>query len=138
MRQRRAINPTTYKMAYLGLKFRRRVEIPCWHHDHIKKVVRLFREYAENIEKIAEMETMLNHEKVSLVQHEIQRMNWAMQRLTPLDPRERGSEQGGYDHQFGSGYLNTNGFDHVNGRDDLDERLHPGPNMRGARRSGNR
>lgn len=132
MRQRRTINPTAFKMMNNGLKFRRRVEIPCWHHEHIAKVARIFREYADNIEAIGTLETMLNHEKVSLVQFQIQRMNWDMQELTPHDPRQRGAEQMRYVN--GRTYqTNMNGVDHVERREDLDEQFVPGINMRRAR-----
>lgn len=128
-RKKKAWNPTAFKMIENGLRFKRRVDFPCWHHEHIEKIARLLIEYGKSIEEIGKMETMLNHEKVSLIQWQIQRLNWDASRLTPHDPRERGAAMSTY--MNGRTYMtDMNGVDHVQARDDLDEQFEPGPNMR--------
>jgi len=112
-RNKLRINPTVAKMAIGVMKFRRRVEIPCWHVDHLRKIVRILREHADRIEAIADAY------KTSAAQQVILQMNSDMNRMTPTDPRERGAERGGYNHEFGRGYLNTNGFDELLARDDM-------------------
>ena len=130
-----ADNPTTMKLKDNALRFTRRVDIQCWHHDHIEKIARILEEYGKRIDEIGKLNSMLNHEKVSIVQHQIQMMNWDMKGLTPKDPRERGAEMLTY--QNGRTYMtDMNGIDEVSRRDDLDEPLYPGPNMRAARGSG--
>lgn len=131
VRRSKSVNPTTLKMLDGGLRFKRRVDLPCWHHDHIEKVARLLQEYGKLIEEIGNMNSLLNHEKVSLVQSQIQRLNQDAGRLTPHDPRERGAEM--LQYVGGRTYLSDmNGVDHVQAREDLDETLYSGPNQRAA------
>ena len=131
VRRTKSINPTTLKMLDGGLRFKRRVDLPCWHHDHIQKLARLLQEYGKLLEEIGNMNSLLNHEKVSLVQSQIQRLNQDAGRLTPHDPRERGSEM--LQYVGGRTYLSDmNGVADVQAREDLDEPLFSGPNMRKA------
>ena len=48
-------------------------------------------------------------------------MNTDRARLTPEAPREGVEERGGYYYDYGRGYLNTNGFDELLARDDMDD-----------------
>lgn len=120
-RNKLKINPTVLKMSMGLMKFRRRVEVPCWHVDHLRKVIRIFREYADRLEAIADANKLKPSDKMSASQQVICQMNLDMQLVTPKDPRERGEERGGYNHGFGRGYLNTNGFDELLARDDMDD-----------------
>ena len=122
MRQkRRRSNPTVLKMAMGLMKFRRRVEIPCWHIDHLRKIVSILREHADRIEAIADANMLKPSDKTSAAQQVILQMNSDMNCITPTDPRERGAERGGYNHQYGRGNLNTNGFDELLARDDMND-----------------
>ena len=122
MRQkRRRSNPTVLKMAMGLMKFRRRVEIPCWHIDHLRKIVSILREHADRIEAIADANKLRPSDKTLAAQQVILQMNSDMNCITPTDPRERGAERGGYNHQYGRGYLNTNGFDELLARDDMND-----------------
>jgi len=119
--KRRRSNPTVLKMAMGLMKFRRRVEIPCWHIDHLRKIVSILREHADRIEAIADANKLRPSDKTLAAQQVILQMNSDMNCITPTDPRERGAERGGYNHQYGSGYLNTNGFDELLARDDMND-----------------
>ena len=89
--------------------------------DHLRKVILIFREYAYRLEAIADANKLKPSDKMSASQQVICQMNLDMQLVTPKDPRERGEERGGYNHGFGRGYLNTNGFDELLARDDMDD-----------------
>ena len=53
MRQRkRKINPTLFLMKNGSLKFKRRVDFPMWHPDHISKVANILREFADRLDAI--------------------------------------------------------------------------------------
>ena len=120
-RKQRKINPTVLKMASGVMRFKKRVDIPMWHVDHIKKTANILREYADRIESTLDSNSMRNSDKTLAVQIMIQSMNTDMARMTPKDPRERGAERGGYNQNYNSGYLNTNGFDELLARDDMDD-----------------
>lgn len=119
--KRRKSNPTVMKMATGVMRFKRRVDIPMWHVDHIQKTANILREYADRIESTLSSNSMRNSDKTLAVQYMIQSMNNDMARMTPKDPRERGAERGGYNHDYGRGYINTNGFDELLARDDMDD-----------------
>jgi len=120
-RKKLRTNPTVVKMAMGLMKFRRRVEIPCWHIDHLRKIVSILREYADRLEAIADANKLRPSDKTSAAQQIILQMNSDMNRMTPTDPRERGAERGGYNHEYGRGYLDTNGFDELLARDDMND-----------------
>ena len=85
-RNKLRINPTVAKMAIGVMKFRRRVEIPCWHVDHLRKIVRILREHADRIEAIADANKLQPSDKTSAAQQVILQMNSDMNRMTPTDP----------------------------------------------------
>lgn len=130
-RRRQKLNPTAFKFHQGALRFKRRVDFPCWHIDHITKSVSLLRETADALEEITQMNAARDADKVWYAQNVIMRLNWDAGRLTPKDPRERGAAQYSYDHQGGSHLVDMNGIKHVEAREDLQE-MDQGPNMRRA------
>lgn len=95
--------------------------MPMWHKDHLRKVANMFREYADRIEAVANSNEMRGVDQTTAAQQLLLSLNSDLQRMTPTDPRERGEERGGYNHGFGRGYLNTNGFDELLARDDMND-----------------
>ena len=130
-RRRQKLNPTAFKFHQGALRFKRRVDFPCWHIDHITKSVSLLRETADALEEITQMNAARDADKVWYAQNVIMRLNWDAGRLTPKDPRERGAAQYSYDHQGGSHLVDMNGIKHVEAREDLQE-MDQGLNMRRA------
>ena len=130
-RRRQKLNPTAFKFHKGLLRFKRRVDFPCWHVDHVRKLVSLLRETADALEEIVGMNAARDADKVYYAQNAIMRLNWDAGRLTPADPRERGAAQYSYDHQGGSHLVDMNGIKHVEAREDLQE-MDQGPNMRRA------
>ena len=130
-RRRQKLNPTAFKFHQGLLRFKRRVDFPCWHVDHVRKLVSLLRETADALEEIVGMNAARDADKVYYAQNAIMRLNWDAGRLTPQDPRERGAAQYSYDHQGGRLLVDMNGIKHVEAREDLQE-MDQGPNMRRA------
>jgi hypothetical protein len=120
-RRRQKLNPTAFKFHQGLLRFVRRVDFPCWHIDHIRKIISLLRETADALEEIIGMNAARDADKVYYAQNAIMRLNWDAGRLTPKDPREKGAAQYSYDHQGGSHMVDMNGIKHVEAREDLDE-----------------
>ena len=131
VKRRQKLNPTAFKFHQGLLRFKRRVDFPCWHIDHVRKLISLLRETADALDEITQMNAARDADKVFYAQNAIMRLNWDAGRLTPQDPRERGGAQYTYDHRGGQVLRDVNGFKHVEAREDLDE-LEPGPNMRAA------
>jgi hypothetical protein len=119
VRQRkRKYNATLFLMKNGSLKFKRRVDFPMWHPDHISKVANILREFADRLDAIHGSNSLRGADKTLYAQNMIMEMNSTVQRISPKDPRERGAERlefGGY------GLVDTNGFDAVEARDDLQE-----------------
>ena len=119
MRQRkRKINPTLFLMKNGSLKFKRRVDFPMWHPDHISKVANILREFADRLDAIHGSNSLRGADKTLCAQNMIMEMNNTVQRISPKDPRERGAEKLEYGDY---GLVDTNGFDAVEARDDLQE-----------------
>lgn len=118
MRVKRKLNRAVLNMASGRMKFKRRIDFPLWHHDHLPKVVNLLRECADRIEKINNTSALRNSDKTLAAQVIISKAQSHASRMSPLDPRERGSELGEYTDQ---GWVNKAGFDELNQRTDMDD-----------------
>ena len=116
--RRRKINPTLFLMKNGSLKFKRRVDFPMWHPDHISKVANILREFADRLDAIHGSNSLRGADKTLYAQNMIMEMNLTAQRISPRDPRERGAERLEYSDY---GLIDTNGFDAVQARDDLQE-----------------
>tara|TARA_R100001480_G_scaffold5937_6_gene13045 strand:+ start:878 stop:1288 length:411 start_codon:yes stop_codon:yes gene_type:complete len=99
------------------MRFKRRLDLPMWHQDHLLKVSRILIEAGKRIEKISNESALRNVDKCLTAQTVLKLANIDASRLTPLDPRERGSELGEYTDR---GWVNKAGHAELNARDDLD------------------
>lgn len=119
MKKQKRYNMTTYRMMTGQMRFRRRVDIPMWHLKHVEKCANILEEYAAQIRNVGGSSTLRSSEKTMHCQFLIQQMNTDFQRITPLDPRERGAAH--VEYVSGMGLVNRNGFDAIMARDDMDE-----------------
>ena len=117
MRRKKRNNQTVMYMKSGFMTFKRRVDIPMWHQDHIKKAANILREYADRIEAVTGSNSMRNADKTLYAQSLIREMNKDMGRMTPKDPRERGTELLRYTEHHG--LVDERGFDELNARDDM-------------------
>tara|TARA_B100000530_G_scaffold321921_1_gene256455 strand:- start:4445 stop:4792 length:348 start_codon:yes stop_codon:yes gene_type:complete len=111
-------NRTVLNMRSGRMKFKRRIDIPLWHQDHLPKVVNLLRESADRIEKINQSNELRNSDKTLAAQVVITQAQHHASRMSPLDPRERGAELGEYGDQ---GWVTTHGHEALNRRTDMDD-----------------
>ena len=76
------------------------------------------RECADKLDAIHGSNSLRGADKTLCAQNMIMEMNSTAQRISPRDPRERGAEK----LEYGDfGLVDTNGFDAVKARDDLQE-----------------
>ena len=112
------LNKTMYKISSGMMKWKRRINIPMWHPDHVGKAANILREYADRIEDITKSNSMRGSDRTMLAQQILVEMNHQFGMITPQDPRAPKAEQYEYinnnDHM-----VDTNGFDDLVKRDEL-------------------
>lgn len=112
-------NRTVLNIASGRMRFKRRLDLPMWHHDHLPKIVRLLRESADRIEQISKSNVLRNSDKTLASQVVITQAQMHASKMSPTDPRERGAER--LEYREWGGLTNTIGFDELNARSDLNE-----------------
>ena len=112
-------NPTVEAMRSGLLSFKRRLDIPMWHVDHLNKTITLLEEAVAELKRIRNSNTLRNVDKVTYAQYCIVYLNGSFKKVTPKDPRERGASKIRYDGRVYS--HDANGFDALLEREDLQE-----------------
>ncbi len=121
-------NPTVEAMRSGLLSFKRRLDIPMWHVDHLNKTITLLEEAVAELKRIRNSNTLRNVDKVTYAQYCIVYLNGSFKNMTPKDPRERGASKMGH---YGRHYMfDANGHDALLNREDLEE-----PFVRGSEQS---
>lgn len=114
------LNKTMYKLSAGMMKWKRRIAIPMWHPSHVSKAANILREYADRIAKIEQSNSMRGSDRTTLAQNLLVEMNHQFSMISPQDPRERGAER--YEFLNGNNHMsNTNGFDDLAKRDELND-----------------
>ena len=67
MRKKKQLNPTAAMFNRGLLRFKRRVDINCWHVDHIGQIIKLLRNCADTLEEIAGLNKVGAADKVCLL-----------------------------------------------------------------------
>ena len=117
MRKHRRQSETVMRLGAGQMRFKRRMDLPLWHQDHLLKVARILQDAGKRIEEISNSNSLRNVDKALAAQSVITLANIDAGRITPLDPRERGSEKLEWRD---TGLVDTSGFDELNARQDLD------------------
>jgi len=108
---------TVMRMKTGQLRFKRRLDLPMWHQDHLMKISRILVDVGKRIEKVSQDSALRNVDKCLAAQAILSSANVDASRITPLDPRDRGAELGMYTDQ---GWANMAGHAELNARDDID------------------
>tara|TARA_R100001510_G_C7618388_1_gene179910 strand:+ start:516 stop:950 length:435 start_codon:yes stop_codon:yes gene_type:complete len=117
-------NPTVGALRHGLLRFSRRVDVPMWHVDHVRGLIPLMRQTADELDRIMQSNSLRNIDKTMAAQSIVAMLNTRCRGLLPADPRRRGSEKLVYDPFL----MNIEGHDKLQQRDDLDE---PGTCLKG-------
>ena len=100
------------------MKWKRRINIPMWHPDHVGKAANIMREYADRIEAITKSNSMRGSDRTMLAQQLLVEMNHQFSMISPQDPRAPAAEQ--FEYINGNNHAtDTNGFDDLAKRDEL-------------------
>ena len=120
MKRRKLDNPTARKLRGGCIRQSRRLEMLCWHVDHLKANVRILRELADNIERVLGINEANMADKVFMAQNEITRANNHCARVKPESTRRRGAAMFEYLPEKNS-LIDMNGVREIEAREDLQE-----------------
>jgi len=120
MKRRKLDNPTARKLRGGGIRQSRRLEMLCWHVDHLQANVRILRELADNIERVLGIKEANMSDKVFMAQNEITRANIHCSRVKPESTRTRGAAMYEYITEKNS-LVDMNGVREIEAREDLRE-----------------
>ena len=109
-------NETVQLMRWANMRFKRRLDIPMWHVDHLRKSIDALKELTEELERIQNSNSLRHAEKCRYAQDALVMLNIRFRNMLPKDPRERGAEMLVHSH---SGLIDENGYEELNAREDL-------------------
>ena len=112
-----AYNPTVSAMRTGLMRFRRRIDIPMWHAEHLRQLIPLLRGAVDELERLERSNNLRNVDRCLYAQSVLMGINAACARMQPADPRQRGGEDLVYD----PGLIDRNGHAELQARVDLDE-----------------
>lgn len=116
--KRRKSNAVIDHMKAGRMRFKRRLDVPMWHIDHLNKSIVVFTELLESLEEIRKGNSTRHADKCMYAQTAITVANGRFAIMGPQDPRSRGAELGEYTDQ---GWTDRHGHAELLARDDLNE-----------------
>jgi hypothetical protein len=116
MNERRQDNETVHLMRWSNMRFKRRLDIPMWHIEHLKKSIADLEELTEELKRIYTSNSLRHAEKCRYAQDALVSLNVKFRHMLPKDPRTRGSELLVYGNR---GLEDESGYAELNARKDL-------------------
>ena len=116
-KQKLALNPTVDAMRRGLMTYRRRMDVPMWHIDHLSKAIEIMDELTSELKRIKGSNSLRNVDKCTYAQGSIMYANKRFSTMNPSDPRPRGSEDLVYDPHL----IDRRGHAELQKRDDLKE-----------------
>ena len=118
-RKRVKMNQTVQYMRQGLMRFKRRLDIPMWHIDHLNKTIEMFEEGVDELKRIRNSNTLRNSDKAMYAQGVLAMMNKQCAIMTPADPRAKGCEL--LEYTDAHGLIDKRGEKELLAREDLDE-----------------
>ena len=112
-----AYNPTVSAMRTGLMRFRRRIDVPMWHVQHLRQLIPLLRGAVDELERLERSNSLRNVDRCTYAQSVLMHVNAACAHFEPSDPRRRGGEDLAYDPYL----IDRNGHKELQARVDLDE-----------------
>ena len=116
--KRRKSNAVIDHMKAGRMRFKRRLDVPMWHVDHLNKSIVVLKELLESLEEIRKGNSTRHADKCMYAQTAITVANGRFAIMGPQDPRSRGAELGEYTDQ---GWTDRTGHAELLARDDLND-----------------
>lgn len=124
-KKRVKINQTVYNMRTGLMTFKRRLDIPMWHIDHLNKSIEAFEEMANELKRIRNSNTLRHSDQCMYAQATLTMMAKRFHHMMPKDPRSRGSEN--LEFIDGHGLVDKSGHAELLAREDLNEPVRINP-----------
>ena len=118
-RQRIKYNPTVNAMRSGMMRFKRRIDVPMWHIEHLRQVIPVLKSATDELERLERSNSLRNVDKCIYAQSVLMGVNAACNHFKPHDPRHRGTEALVYDPHL----IDTRGHSDLQSRPELDEPL---------------
>ncbi|MDT2076002.1 MAG: hypothetical protein RMX26_08450 [Planktomarina sp.] len=118
-KKRVKLNQTVYNMRSGQMTFKRRLDIPMWHIDHLNKTIEAFDEINDELKRIRNSNTLRDSDKTMYAQLSLTMMNKRFYHMLPKDPRSRGSEN--LEYVSGFGLVDKSGHADLLAREDLNK-----------------
>jgi len=115
-----AHNPTVSAMRTGLMRFRRRIDVPMWHVEHLRQLIPVLRNAVDELERLERSNSLRNVDRCIYAQSVLMNVNATCAHMQPRDPRQRGGEDLVYD----PGLIDRNGHAELQARADLDEPRH--------------
>lgn len=116
-KQKLNMNPTVAAMRQGLMNYKRRMEVPMWHRDHLRHAITVLEDMTDELKRIDGSNSLRNVDKCIYAQGVIVSANKRFAAARPHDPRSRGAEQLVYDPHL----IDTNGHEELRVREDLNE-----------------
>ena len=117
-RRKKLLSPVLVKMMTGRMKFRKRLDIPMCDSEHLDKAANILSDGAEEIRRIRGNNELRIDDKLMCAQMIIIQMQGDLQRMKPVDQRERGAEMLQY---TAFGLVDRNGHEAVQARSDREK-----------------
>lgn len=115
--QKLNMNPTVAAMRQGLMNYKRRMEVPMWHRDHLRHAITVLEDMTDELKRIDGSNSLRNVDKCIYAQGVIVSAHKRFAAAKPHDPRVRGTEQLVYDPHL----IDVNGHEKLRGREDLKE-----------------
>lgn len=96
-KQKLQLSPTARAIRGGMMRFKRRLDIPMYHSDHIGKAEEILSDAVDELKRLRQSNSIYGTDKLVYAQGALLRANQRFSKLAPGDPRQRGAEHLVYD-----------------------------------------
>lgn len=96
-KQKLSLSPTARAIRGGMMRFKRRLDIPMFHADHIGQAEEILSDAVDELKRLRQSNSIFGTDKLVYAQGALVRANRRFTQLAPSDPRQRGTEHLVYD-----------------------------------------
>lgn len=96
-KQKLSLSPTARAIRGGMMRFKRRLDIPMFHADHIGQAEEILSDAVDELKRLRQSNSIYGSDKLVYAQGVLLRANKMFSNLAPGDPRQRGTEHLVYD-----------------------------------------
>tara|TARA_R100000353_G_C6422363_1_gene173568 strand:- start:256 stop:615 length:360 start_codon:yes stop_codon:yes gene_type:complete len=111
-------NPTARAIRRGLMQYKKRIDIPLWHPEHLTHAINGLRACADEMERLQKSNSLRGVDKMIYAQGSVHATNLSLNQTYPKDPRTRGVHT--FDAYDNGRLVETAGVPAVNAREDLE------------------